>query len=64
MACKLSERYLAEIVASMTSKGEYVADFFAGSGRVSRAVRKAGFSAREWEILKGPDGDLTIGHVF
>ena len=46
-------------VASMTSKGEYVADFFAGSGRVSRAIRKAGFSAREWEILKGPDGDLT-----
>ena len=45
--------------ASLTSKGEYVADFFAGSGRVSRAIRKAGFSAREWEILKGPDGDLT-----
>ena len=33
--------------ASMTNKGEYVADFFAGSGRVSRAIRKAGFSARE-----------------
>ena len=40
-------------------KGQYVADFFAGSGRVARAVRRAGFTCREWEILTGPDADLT-----
>ena len=40
-------------------KGQYVADFFAGHGGVSRAVRKVGFTCREWEILKGPEHDLT-----
>ena len=39
-------------------KGSYVADFFAGHGGVARAVRKIGFNAREWEILKGPEHDL------
>lgn len=40
-------------------RGSYVADLFAGKGGVSRAVRALGFSAREWELLKGPDHDLT-----
>ena len=35
------------------------ADFFAGHGGVSRAARAAGFSAREWELLKGENHDLT-----
>ena len=46
------------------AKGQYVGDVFSGSGRVSRSVRAAGFSSREWEILKGPDGDLTRPSVL
>lgn len=26
---------------------------------MARAARHAGFSTREWELLHGPDGDLT-----
>lgn len=37
----------------------YLADFFAGTGGVSRAARSLGFSTREWELLHGPDHDLT-----
>lgn len=37
----------------------YFADFFSGSGGVARAVRAAGFSTREWELLHGEDYDLT-----
>ena len=37
----------------------YVADFFAGKGGVARAIRATGFSTREWELLHGPDYDLT-----
>jgi hypothetical protein len=40
-------------------KGKYVADLFAGHGGVSRAVRAAGFNAKEWELLHGEHGDLT-----
>lgn len=40
-------------------RGRYVADLFAGSGGVSRAIRNMGFSAREWELPKGDDHDLT-----
>ena len=47
------------LTAKWGTKGQYIGDFFSGSGRVSRAVRLAGFNTREWEILKGPDGDLT-----
>ena len=41
------------------AKGKYVADLFAGSGRVSQAIRAAGFNSREWEVLKDAEGDLT-----
>ena len=41
------------------SKGRYVADLFSGHGGVSKAVRKMGFNAREWELLKGDEHDLT-----
>ena len=37
----------------------YLADFFAGTGGVSRAARSLGFSTREWELLHCPDHDLT-----
>lgn len=40
-------------------KGRYVADLFSGHGGVSKAVRKMGFNAREWELLKGDEHDLT-----
>lgn len=42
----------------------YVADFFAGSGGVSRAVRKLGFKTRDWEIEKGAAYDLTKPSVI
>lgn len=37
----------------------YFADLFAGTGGVSRAVQKLGFSAREWELVHGENHDLT-----
>ena len=41
-----------------------VLDLFAGSSRVSRAVRRAGFSTKEWEILQGAQYDLTAPAVL
>ena len=43
----------------MTSKGQYFADLFSGHGGVARAVRKLGFSTREWELENGASFDLT-----
>jgi hypothetical protein len=43
----------------LAEKGRYVADLFSGHGGVARAVRAAGFTAREWELLHGSHGDLT-----
>ncbi len=40
-------------------KHGYLADFFAGHCGVSPAARAAGFSAIEWELLKGENHDLT-----
>ena len=40
-------------------KSEYLADFFSGSGRLSRAARKAGFTTREFDINNCPPADLT-----
>ena len=45
--------------AWLSAKGAYVADFFSGHGGVARAVRKLGFSTREWEIEHGTGSDLT-----
>ena len=36
-----------------------MAEFFAGSGGTAAAVRSQGFCAKEWDVLHGPDGDLT-----
>ena len=33
-------------------------DLFSGSGGVSRAVRKLGFNAKEWDLLWGDQFDL------
>jgi hypothetical protein len=39
-------------------KGCYVGDLFSGHGGVAKAARQAGFSARDWELLHGTEGDL------
>ena len=44
-------------------KGQYIADVFSGDGGVSNAIRALGFSAKEIEILQGPDSDLTLPAV-
>ena len=41
-----------------------MADLFSGVGKVSRHVRSMGFTSRQWEILKGPDHDLTSPAVL
>ena len=41
------------------SRNVYFADVFSGSGRMSQAVRKRGFKAREFDIEHGPSGDVT-----
>lgn len=42
----------------------YVADLFAGTGGVARAVRKLGFKTRSWEIEKGKQYELTDNSVI
>ena len=45
-------------------EGHYVAELFAGSGRVAAAVRRQGVVARTWEIHDDPDRqDLTLPAV-
>lgn len=41
-----------------------VLDLFAGSSRVSRAIRRAGFSTKEYELLQGAQYDLTAPSVL
>ena len=48
----------------MSGKGEYLADFFAGCGRVSAAARRMGFTSREWELCRGEGHDLTRASVL
>lgn len=45
-------------------KGEYVADFFAGVGGVAKACRHLGFAAKEWELNRGSEFDLTSRSVL
>ena len=45
-------------------KGKFMGEFFAGCGIVSKAARKMGFKTREWELLRGTDGDLTRESVL
>ena len=40
-------------------KGGYFADLFGGKGGVGRAINDLGFTSKAWEILHGPDSDLT-----
>ena len=34
-------------------------DLFAGSGGVARAVRRLGFKSKEFDVIHGPEYDLT-----
>ena len=45
-------------------KGSYFGDFFAGSGRISRAANALGFQTRSWELEWGCNHDLTSPHVL
>ena len=45
-------------------KGKWFGEFFAGCGIISKAVRALGFSTREWELLRGQEGDLTRQSVL
>ena len=40
-------------------KGQYVADLFAGVGGVAHQCRRLGYRAKEWEISRGVQFDLT-----
>ena len=46
------------------AKGQYVADFFAGSGGLAHQCRRLGYRAKEWEISRGPQFDLTKPQVL
>ncbi|CAK0852231.1 unnamed protein product [Prorocentrum cordatum] len=49
-----------ELAAEMPAHdGTYMADLFSGSGKVARAVTRLGFSAKAWDIIHGPNHDLT-----
>ncbi|CAK0791762.1 unnamed protein product, partial [Prorocentrum cordatum] len=43
----------------LVKDGAYMADLFSGSGKVGRAVTRLGFSAKAWDIIHGPNHDLT-----
>ena len=46
------------------SRGRYFADFFSGSGRVSRAVGSLGFKYRSWKACHADSHDLTDARVL
>lgn len=52
-------RHSAKVYAGAEVKGRYLADLFSGVGGVAKATRAQGFAAKEWELLHGPDYDLT-----
>ncbi|CAK0807139.1 unnamed protein product [Prorocentrum cordatum] len=43
----------------LAKDGTYMADLFSGSGKVARAVTRLGFSAKAWDIIHGPNHDIT-----
>ena len=47
----------------MACQGEFVADLFSGSGAVSAACHRLGLAARQWEVEKGAEYDLTAPFV-
>ena len=44
-------------------KGYYFLDLFAGEAGVSRALDREGFQCFAYDVLYGPDGDLSKTHV-
>ena len=44
-------------------KGYYFLDLFAGEAGVSRALDREGFQCFAYDVLYGPDGDLSETHV-
>lgn len=55
---------LASTYKSKGLKGQYVADLFAGKGGVAKACRQLGYRAKEWELSRGPQFDLTKRSVL
>ena len=44
-------------------KGRYFLDLFAGEAGVARALDREGFQCFSYDVIYGPDGDLTKPHV-
>ena len=44
-------------------RGNYFLDLFAGEAGVSRALDREGFKCFSYDVIYGPDGDLTKPHV-
>ena len=45
-------------------KGQYVADLFSGHGGVAHQCRQLGYAAKEWELCRGSQFDLTKPSVL
>ena len=45
-------------------KGQYVADLFSGQGGVAHQCRQLGYAAKEWELCRGSQFDLTKPSVL
>ncbi|CAE7336322.1 unnamed protein product, partial [Symbiodinium sp. CCMP2456] len=52
------------LAMNFNSLGFYLMDLFAGSGGVAKAVRKLGFTAKEWDLLWGAKFDLVKPEVL
>ena len=39
-------------------------EVFAGSGRLASAASRQGWTVKEWDLLHGPDHDLTVPANF
>ncbi|CAE7731551.1 unnamed protein product [Symbiodinium sp. CCMP2592] len=63
--CLLAERLLGDVMLGRRRnlKGCYVMDLFAGQGVVASACRRLGFRAKEWELERGIEYDLTRSSV-
>ena len=44
-------------------RGNYFLDLFAGEAGVSRALDREGYKCFSYDVIYGPDGDLTKPHV-
>ena len=43
----------------MRERGKYFLDLFGGVGHVTKAILKAGFGARLWDLAVGPQYDVA-----